>query len=148
MSNPPSIVQQNLLTNCIHSQWDPAINCIHPQGSGTGHFSALCQPYQLYPAQRAYQIVAEEFGYKGTNNHLLVDLLDVSYAEEEPDNGDIFYLTENLEKLFINFLSMELVCHRCKSTFFSKSLMHKHLKSNCVGQNQGNTAPLPAAPVF
>ena len=89
--------------------------------------------------------MAEDFDYKETNNHPLEDLLNVGYAEEEPDDGDIFYTTEELDELFVNVLGVESVCHRCKSTFPFKSLMHEHLKSNCVEQDQGNSAtPLPA----
>lgn len=125
---------------------DPSINRIHSQGSGAGHSSVPRQTYQSYPPQRAYQTVAEDFEYKGTDNHPLEDLLDVGYTEEEPDNGDIFYTTEELDNLFVYFLAVESVCHRCKSTFPSKSLMHKHLKSNCVGQDEDAT--LPPAPVL
>lgn len=72
----------------------------------------------------------------------------MGYAEEEPDNRDIFYTIEEPNDLFVNFLGVESVCHRCKSTFPSKSLMHKHLKSNCIGQDQGNSATPAPAPVI
>lgn len=133
LSDQPSVVRRDPLTNHTHPQRDPAINRIHPQGSGTGHSSAPCQPYQSYLPQRAYQTVAEEFKYKGTDNHPLEDLPDMGHAEEEPNDEDIFYTTEEPDKLFVNFLGVETVCHRCKSIFSSKSLIHKHLKSNCVG---------------
>lgn len=77
-------------------------------------------------------MVAEEFEYKGIDNHTLKNLPDVGYAEEEPDEEDIFYTTKEPDKLFVNFLGIESVCHKYKSTFPSKFLMHKHLKSNCV----------------
>lgn len=94
-------------------------------------------------------MVAEEFEYKGTENHPLEDFFNVGYAEEESDKRNIFYITKELDKLFVNFLSMESIYHRCKSTFLSKSLMHKHLKSNYIEQNQENnsTAP-PLVPIL
>ena len=122
---------------------DPATNCIYPQGSSTGHFSAPRQSYPLYPSQRAYQMVAEEFKYKGTDNHPFEDFPNVGYAEEEPDEGNIFYTKEEFDELFVNFLSVESICHRCKLTFPSKSLMHKHLKLNYIGQNQENNSIAP-----
>lgn len=93
-------------------------------------------------------MVAEEFKYEGTDNHLLENLPNVGYAEEEPNEGDIFYMMEEPNKLFINFLDVKLVCYKCKSIFSFKSLLHKYLKSNCVEQNQRNTAALPPAPVL
>lgn len=144
-SDQPGVVRRDPSTNCAHPQRDLAINRIHLQGSGAGHSSAPRQPYQSYPPKRAYQTIAEDFDYKGTNNHPLEDLPDVGYAEEKPDDGDIFYTIEEPNELFVNFLGVESVCHRYKSTFSSKSPIHKHFKSNCVGQDQGNsTTPLPA----
>lgn len=72
----------------------------------------------------------------------------MGYAENEPNEGDIFYTTEEPDKLFVNFLGIKLVNHRYKYTFPSKSLMHKHLKSNCVRQTKKNTAALRPAPVI
>lgn len=70
------------------------------------------------------------------------------YAKEKSDKRDIFYTTERFDKLFVNFVDVELVCYRCKSTFPFKSLLHKHLKLNCVGQNQINTKTPTLAPVI
>ena len=49
MSNQSSVMQWDPSTNRTHPQRNPAINCIYPQGSGTGHFSVPCQLYQSYP---------------------------------------------------------------------------------------------------
>ena len=49
-------------------------------------------------------------------------------------------------KLFVNFLSIGLICHKYKSTFLFNSLMHKYFKSNYIGQKQENNTAVP--PVF
>lgn len=91
-------------------------------------------------------MVAEELEDKGVNNHPLENFLDVAYDEEKLDEGDIFYTTQEPDKVFVNFLGVESICHKSKLTFPSKSLMHKHLKSNCTEQNQENdTAPPPVS---
>lgn len=123
-------------------------NYIHPQGFGTRYSSTPRQLYQLYSLQRTYQTVAEEFEYKETDDHPLEDFPDVGYAEEEPDGRNIFYITEEPDELFVNFLGVELICHRCKSSFLSQSLIHKHLKSNCIGWNQENNTAQPLVPML
>lgn len=51
-------------------------------------------------------------------------------------------------KLFVNFFGMESIYHRCKLTFLFKSLIYKHLKSNCIRQNQENNTALSLVPIF
>lgn len=103
----------------------------------------------MYPPQCAYQTVAENFEYKETDDHPLKDFSDVGYTEEKPDEENIFYMTEEPDKLFINFFDVKSICHRCKSTFPSKSLIHKYLKLNYIGQNQeNNRIALPPVPML
>ena len=132
ISDQSDVMKWDPATNHIHPQRDLATNCIHLQGFGTKHSSAPCQPYQSYLPRRICQMVAEEFEYKGIDNHPLENFPDVGYVEEKPDKGNIFYTIEEPDKLFVNFLSVESICHRCKLTFPSKSLIHKHLKSNSI----------------
>lgn len=97
---------------------DPATNCIQPQDFDTLYSSTPYQLYQSYPPQRAYQTIAKEFQYKKADNYPLEDFFDVGYAKKELDEGNIFYITEKFNKVFVNFLSVKLIYYRCKSTFF------------------------------
>lgn len=96
----------------------------------------------MYLLQHAYQIVAEEFKYKKIYDYLLENFPDIGYAKEKFNKKNIFYTKEEFNKLFNNFLGVESICHRCKLTFPSNSLIHKYLKSNCTGQNQENNTAL------
>lgn len=87
--------------------------------------------------------MTEELEYKGGGNYLLDNIPDVGFAEKEIDNGDVFYMTKELNEVIINFVGLELRCDICKSIFFSKSLLHKHIKLSYADWNQANATLTP-----
>lgn len=93
--------------------------------------------------QRTYQTITEEFEYKKADNDPLEDFPDIGYAEGKLDKRDIFYTTKEPNKVFVNFLSIKSICHRCKLTFLFKILMYKHLKLNCTKWNHESDATPP-----
>lgn len=125
------IVKQDLLTNCIY-----------PQGFGTGHSSAPCQPYQSYLLECVYQMVTKEFKYKKGNKHSLKDIFDVGYTKKKLDKGDIFYIIKKPNEMFINFFDIKLRCKKYKSIFPFISLLYNYFKLNNTEQNQASDITL------
>lgn len=80
-------------------------------------------------------MVTKEFEYKEGADYPLDDVPDMGYAKEKLYNEDIFYITEEANKMFVNFFDLESRCEKCKSIFSFKFLLHKLLKSNCSKQN-------------
>lgn len=77
-------------------------------------------------------MVTKEFEYKRSNKHPLEDVLDVGYVEMEFNKGDIIYIIEKLDKVFVKFFGIKSRYKKYKSIFPFKSLLYKHFKSNCI----------------
>lgn len=87
-------------------------------------------------------MVTKNFEYKGVTQYPSEDVSNVGYTKKELDERDIFHTKEKPNKVFVNFFDMESKYEKYKSIFLSKSLLHKHFKSNYTKQNQvKNTAP-------
>lgn len=111
---------------------NPPINRIHPQDTDIRHFSTFCQTYQSYLSQRAYLRVIKEFEYKKNADYPLDNVLDIDYGKEELYKRDIWYTMKKPDEVSVNFFGVKLRCNKCRSKFFSKFLLHKYPKLNCI----------------
>lgn len=80
------------------------------------------------PVPQAYQAIGELEVYDQDNPPKKIN--EVDHLGHNYDNNEFYYLNINNDKIFINFLSIELGCNKCHQFFPSKLAMHKHLKTS------------------
>lgn len=54
------------------------------------------------------------------------------YTTFENKDGDVIYLNKGFDEVIVNFVEIETTCLKCHSSFFSKSKLYKHIKTDCV----------------
>lgn len=59
----------------------------------------------------------------------------------EDEEGDVTYLDKGFNEVFVNFVGIETSCLKCRSSFLSKSKLHKHVKAGCIEE----ASPLSSA---
>lgn len=47
------------------------------------------------------------------------------------DNQNVTYTDKGFKEVVVNFVQIEALCSKCRTTFFSKMKLHHHLKSGC-----------------
>lgn len=58
--------------------------------------------------------------------------LEGFYIMFENEERDVTYSDEGFDKVLVNFVGIETTYLKCRSSFSSKSKLHKHVKANCV----------------
>lgn len=56
------------------------------------------------------------------------------YKTFEQEEKKSAYLSKCFNEIFINFVGIEVVYSKCHSSFFSKLKLHRHIKSECIGE--------------
>lgn len=65
----------------------------------------------------------------------------------EPEKEEFSYSDEGFDEVFINFVGIEAVCSKCRSSFPSKSKLHTHIKSGCVKKTLPSASPQPSSSI-
>lgn len=93
---------------------------------------ALRQLYQSNPSYNGYQRGNKKSIYqitdKNTDQHS-----EGFYTTFETERERLAYLDKGFDKVFVNFVRIETVCSKYRSLFPSKSKLHIHIKSGCMG---------------
>ena len=104
------------------------------------------QPYQSGPTQHAYQH-AEEKGVYSVDCHAIEQQPEGFHTTFEPEEKELAYLDESFDEVFVNFVGIEAVYSKCHSSFPSKSKLHMHIKSECVGGASSSASPQPSSSI-
>lgn len=54
------------------------------------------------------------------------------YTTFEDEEGDVIHSDKSFDKIIVNFVEIETICLKCRSFFFSKSKLHKYVKTGYV----------------
>ena len=103
------------------------------------------QSYQSPQSQRVYQH-AKEKGVYQLDDENFENRPEGFYMTVDPKGEKVDYLDEGFEEVIANFVGIETGCSKYSSSFPSKSQLHKHLKTGCVGAVQATPLP-PTQPV-
>ena len=101
------------------------------------------QPYQSGPTQRAYQHAEEKEVYQ-VDSDAIEQQPEGFHTTFEPEEEELAYSHEGFDEGFVNFVGIEAVCSKCHSSFPSKSKLHIHIKSECVGGALSSASPQPS----
>lgn len=117
-----------------------------PRQPIAAHQPALRQPYQSNPPYSGYQRGNEKRIYQitdeDTDQHL-----ESFYTTFETEEEELASLDKGFDEVFVNFVGIEAVCSKCRSSFPSKSKLHTHIKSDCVGDALPPTSPQPSSSI-
>lgn len=71
------------------------------------------------------------------------------YTMFEDERKEFNYSNKGFDKVVVNFVEIETICTKCNTSFFSRSKLHKYLKTDCLGTVQVLLAPptLPSLPI-
>ena len=59
----------------------------------------------------------------------------------EPEKEELAYSDDGFDEVFVNFVGIEVVCSKCRSSFPSKSKLHTQIKSVYVGDASLSASP-------
>lgn len=69
------------------------------------------------------------------------------YTTFDNKEGDVTYLDEGFDKIFVNFVRIETTCLKCHSSFPLKSKLHKHVKAGCVEEASPPSSAQPSSSI-
>lgn len=97
----------------------------------SGNF-APCQLYQLVLSQYIYQNAKEKEVYQ-IDKEEFGDHLKGFYTTLEHETKEGQYSDKGFDKVDTNFVGIESLCDKYRSSFFTKSQLHKHLRDDYTG---------------
>lgn len=78
----------------------------------SSHFFILHQSYQSSLFQHIYKTILKKYKYKTNNKVFFNKISEIYYAELNIENDKKFDTSNDIKKVFINFLNIKLVCNR------------------------------------
>ncbi len=112
----------------------------------TPYLDAPRQRYQSDQFDRGYQR-KEEKGVYQIESNATEQQPEGFHATFEPEEEELTYSDDGFDEVFVNFVGIEAVCSKCRSSFPSKSKLHPQIKFGCVGEASPSASPQPSSSI-
>lgn len=104
------------------------------------YLDASRQRYRSDQPDRGYQ-QKEEKGVYQIESNATEQQPEGFHTTFEPEEEELSYSDEGFDEVFVNFVGIEAVCSKYRSSFPSKSKLHMHIKSGYMGKTLSSACP-------